>query len=104
MTPEIKYIISEGLSENGLVVDVRMGEEPDQKRVDDLKKALEVVAGESDLWANLDKELAAALHALSFHLAGLVEGWKAQGKKWDTNIVENDFPYIYELIDEIFGV
>jgi len=52
----------------------------------------------------LDRQLAAALHALSFHASGLIDGWAIRGKQWRHSLVYEELPAIYVLIDSIFEV
>lgn len=103
MREEIELIIQEGLGDQGFVSELRQGVCPGAERLTALIAALQVVAAEATDWKRIDRELAAALHTLSFEASGLIEGWERQGKTWQDESLTDLMPSVYELVDEVFG-
>jgi len=97
-----ELVIEEGIGGDGIVVNLRMGTDPGTRRFAALRHALETLSIELEDAQALDRSLVAALHALSFHACGLVDGWTSQGKEWRRSLVEDELPEIYELVDVIF--
>ncbi len=98
----IDLILKESEADDGILIRMRMADPPPAARFNDLYAALETLAETSAEQTVLDKNLAAALHALSFHLEGHARLLQANNKLPEA--LEDMLPMIYACVDEIFGV
>lgn len=93
-------IIQESRDGEGILVSFRMAKPVPPARFKALREALAEVAEQAEQWSVIDKELAAALHALSFHLDGLAHNLKRINKLPEE--IENELMFVFEWIDDIF--
>lgn len=97
ITPEqaLKRVIFEGADSDGMVVEVRAGNNPGRERVNELFQALKTV--EMNLRGDyvLDRKLAFALYGLTFHMSASLEGWEKC--EWI-----DDYVRILNVIESIF--
>jgi hypothetical protein len=97
-----KLISEESLGEQGLVTQVRMGDDPDRNRLNHLVAALETVQEKLAGQSKIDRSLAAALYGLGAHLDSQVSNWQSRGKQWPDYFVDEALPNILELTESIF--
>lgn len=78
MNPEqaLELVIFEGTHIDGMVVGVRSGDDPGQERVEKLYQALRIVEVSVQGDSSLDRNLAAALNGLTFHMSASLEDWQ----------------------------
>jgi hypothetical protein len=89
--------------DSALVSTLRMGNHPERSEMTRLIEALKYLNKNGQPTDSIDRELARALHILSFHVEGLVRGWESAGRTWPSWLVD-ELPKVYLLIDEFFGV
>ena len=97
----IHLIQWESENSEGILVSFRMARPVARERFVALRAALGEIANAAKDWQSLDRDLAAALHTLSFHLEGNASALREKGKLVPE--IDEELPLIYELIDDIFG-
>jgi hypothetical protein len=103
MDADISYVLEEAESETGIIVLLRMRDDPGPERMKRLIESLRRISEKSDNWTTLDKRLVSALHFFSFHADGLVQAWKNSGIPIRESLYYNELPTVYILIDQIYG-
>jgi hypothetical protein len=100
-TEAIRLIKWESESTDGILISMRMARRVSPERLRALRDALDVLGEQCQDWVSIDRELASALHALSFHLEGCAATLRADGKL--PVELEMELSLIYESIDVAFG-
>lgn len=93
-------ILREALAPEGMLKGLHAGEDPSAEALSALYEALRTVAAQTQTSTTISRQLACALHLLSFHAVGLIE---ARSGRW-SQAVDTMMPLLYEEIDKIFGV
>ncbi len=95
LSEALAIIILEGIEENGMVIETRVGIDPGKDRISKLGEALDVVAETTAEDSQIDRKLANALHGLSFHMSETLNHW--QRCEWIS-----DYALILSQIEAIF--
>ena len=104
MSPQeaVSIILQEGTGDEGLVVGVRMGTIPNSERMARLLAALETVFHDLHGRQAIDRRLALALFALSFHIQGDVDGMLGRQQAIREEFVGDEMVRMFLLIESIF--
>ena len=97
-----QLVLKEATSEDGMLVSARMSVMPDRESTLQLAAALEAIFTAIQDEATLDRRLANALFSLSFHLQNEVGSWQRQGSKLREELLSDELPQIYLIIESIF--
>jgi hypothetical protein len=76
-----QLLLREGLSDDGIAVCVRMGQDPGEQRLSHIAAALDVMAATTRSESHLDRKLMLALWAIAYHGELQAESWQ-QKERW----------------------
>jgi hypothetical protein len=96
-------ILAEGLGETGMVVALRMGEDPGPERMAGLLDAVALVSADAGVAQTVSRRLAYALFSLAHHGAGQVESWAAAGRSWREELLEQEIPALLLAVEWFFS-
>lgn len=105
MTPqEARHrVYAETLDAAGLLVVLRMGDDPGPERMTELLQALEVLRDDLVGAAVLERELAHALHLLAVEPAAQVESWQRNGRHWRPALVTQEIPALCVAVEAVLS-
>ncbi len=102
--PEAKEILTyESSSSAGIVVSVRMGNDPGPERFDRVLAALRVVYDSLGDSQSIDRRLAYALFGLANYAEAEISSWEARGKKWRPRLLEVELPNLLLAVESVFS-
>ncbi len=99
----VQLILDEGLAPDGIVVRLRMGDDPGAERMARLIAALRTVFDDLAGAETLDRQLAYALFALACHGESPVESWGRQGRSWRSELVEMELPTLLLAVESVLS-
>jgi hypothetical protein len=97
-----QLILNEGIGERGIVVLIRMGDDPGPERMQRLLDALRVQFTELGDSQTIDRQLAYALFGLANHVEANINSWITQGRKWPDRLVDRELPELLMAVESIF--
>ncbi|EKV01493.1 hypothetical protein Lepto7375DRAFT_3664 [Leptolyngbya sp. PCC 7375] len=96
-----QIVLAEGMGENGIVVSVRMGDIPSSDRMAPLLTALETVYRNLQGQNTIDRDLANALHGLTFHIQGDINGMLGRGITIPKRFIADEMVRLFLLAESI---
>jgi len=96
-------LLAESLAVDGVLIALRMGDDPGPERMGRLIAALRVIFDQLQGATVIDRELAYALHGFAVYPDMHVSSWARQGRKWRPGLVENELPALGFAIESIFA-
>jgi len=105
VTPEeaVRFVVDEGLGEQGIVVMVRMGDDPGPQRMAKLIEAVQILFRELRNRSQLDRKLVYALFGLAIYVPTNLDPWCRTGRSWRKELVEQEQCQLLESIESIFA-
>lgn len=97
-----ELIIAEGIGEDGIVVQMREGGFPTSDRMQRLLDALDTLFRHLKGSSTLDRNLAHALFALSFHVQGDIGGMIGRGWEIPGSFLDDEMVKMFLAIEGIF--
>lgn len=102
-SPARDRILSEAFQEDGVVTDLRMGDDPGPERmqriIHDLREVFDGLNGA----AAIDRELAHALFVLAVQIEAQLTSWAMQGLVWRDALFTEEYPAILLAVESIFA-
>ena len=96
-----ELVLKEGLGEEGIVAAVRMGNIPSSDRMSPLLASLEVVYRDLHGRGVIDRELANALHGLTFHIQGDINGMLDRGIAVSDRFISDELTRMFLMVESI---
>lgn len=96
-------VLDESFGENGIVLLLRMGDDPGRQRMRRLLTALHVILEEWRGVATLDRAMAHALYSLAAEADAHVASWARQGRVWREELADDEIPNIMIAVESIFA-
>jgi hypothetical protein len=98
-----QLVLDEALRPDGVVVGVRMGDDPGAARMENLLAALRVLCEDHKGRDAVERRLAYALHGIAVYLQRNVESWAHAGRTWRPQLVEREVPAIMMGVESVFA-
>lgn len=96
-------ILEEALGPDGLVVALRMGDDPGAERMARAIEAVRVVFANLRGAEAIDRPLAHALFGLAYHGESQLESWRRQGRDWRPALVAEEMPALAMAVASVFA-
>jgi hypothetical protein len=96
-------VLAESCGEDGVIVLLRMGDDPGQERMRQLLLALRQIFDEVHGAKTFDRELAYALHVLAVYPEAQISSWSRQGCTWREELVAVEIPAVALAVESIFA-
>lgn len=105
MTPSEarERILDEAFGPDGLIVALRMGEDPGPERMARTLEAIRVLFADLRGAGAIDRRLADALFGLAYYGDLQVESWRRQGRSWRTELVDREMPALAMAVASVFA-
>lgn len=87
----------------GIVVSLRMGEDPGPERMQGVLHALRCVFEGLRGAVLIERRLAYALYALAVYSESQVESWAKQGRVWRDELLAEEIPNLIMAVESIFS-
>lgn len=104
MTPEVARVLllSEATSQAGVLVRIRMGEDPGTESMQALIHATKVIFETLKGQSTVDRKLVQALFEISTYLSQNVASWSHSGVSWRAEFTAYELPCLLAGIESIF--
>lgn len=96
-------ILDEAIGLDGLVVALRMGEDPGPERMARALEAIRVLFADLRGAVSIDRRLADALFGLAYHGERQIESWRRQGLAWRPELVDREMPALAMAAASVFA-
>ncbi|HEY1068099.1 MAG TPA: hypothetical protein VGE52_18390 [Pirellulales bacterium] len=93
----------EACESGGVVLTLRMGDDPGVERMRKLLLALKIVFDDLHEATAIDRPLAYALHALAVYPESQASAWSRQGRTWRTHLIADEIPAVALAAESIFA-
>lgn len=98
-----QLLSDEAFGPDGLLVKVRMGDDPGPERFDRVLAAVRTVFDAIGNAQTIDRPLAHALFALANDVEGQVGGWMDRGMIWRSRLVDQELPNLLMAVESVFA-
>lgn len=97
------FLWNESCEKDGIVVMLRMGDDPGPDRMGKILLALRCVFEDLNGANAIDRLLAYALHCLANYSESQISSWMRQGRKWRDGLLEEELPNLLMAVESIFA-
>jgi len=95
-------ILNEAHGDDGIVVQIRMGNAPARDRIRPLVRAFQIACESYRDETTIDRHLASSAFLISDSMYANVASWQKSDRKWPVEFIENDIPMLNQAIQCFF--
>ena len=96
-----RLVLTEGMGPDGMVVAIRTGNLPSSERVEQLLVALESLYHGLHGQDSISRDLANALHGLTFHIQGEIHAMLCRGTAIRAGFIDDELVRLFLLAESI---
>jgi hypothetical protein len=98
----VAFIWKEGVEAEGISLSARMGEDPGPERMKAVIAAIKVVYENLKGQKTIDRQLALALHCLSYYTDLQLTGWTSKGIRFRDDLIDSEMPRLTCAVESVF--
>jgi hypothetical protein len=97
-----QLILHEAFAVDGILISIRMGQDPGRARMRRLNRALEELDGILRGQSTLDRRLAYACWALASHVDRNIRSWDREGREWPAELMNEELIGLLIHVENLF--
>lgn len=97
-----ELIISEATDEHGILMMVRMGDDPGPARIREVLRAMRILFDSLEGQNQISRPLAHALFRLAYNVPWHIDSWERAGATWRKGLINEEQTDLINAIESIF--